>query len=97
MKLLLIVIICFFLFLWPLIVAEQYENRKHDSAFRKKWKQEMMIRYRVYITHNNGSIIVRTLAGDNCSDILDKVINSSIKEEGDSPNRIIIKEDVIYL
>ncbi|TET59660.1 MAG: hypothetical protein E3J47_08230 [Candidatus Stahlbacteria bacterium] len=100
MMLLLTVVICFFLFVWILIYAEEYENKKRDAAldnFKKRWKQEMMVRYRVYITHATGSVRVRTISGDNFSEVMDDALEQAIREENSFPDKIIIREDIIYL
>ncbi len=63
----------------------------------REWKERStMIKYRVHITCK-GVIMARTFEGDNHSDILNKAIDYSIKEEDGFPDVVILTKDVIYL
>lgn len=91
---------CFITFVWLLVYVQECEDRKQEIDFynsKKSWKREMTIRYRAYITHDTGSIRVRTISAETFSEAIDDALEQATKEENSFPDKIVIKEDIIYL
>jgi hypothetical protein len=96
------IIIIFFLALYVLsyITDENFYERKQQLKSRKMLdkinrKHGVINKHRAHIICNN-IIMVKTFAGNDYSDILNKSIDYSLKEADDFQDVILIKKDVIY-
>lgn len=89
-----IIIACAFIaLLWLLM---QWTSQPYHEEISLDNFKGTMIKYRIQVICNN-VVLAKTFSGDSQSEILDKLMEYSIKEAGDLPDIILIRKDVIYL